>query len=117
MKNDLFQQIEDFYVNRGYRGDELRKVLEDDKEYKKLLIERKHKLINKLKVTSTENKKYVLSTDEDFEILALCKRIEKLNLGREDKILIQLIKAQLEIDWRRSLLIKLNQILKKYQKK
>lgn len=41
MKRRSLQQIEDFYINLGYRAAKLREVLEKDREYQKLLTERK----------------------------------------------------------------------------
>lgn len=67
------------------------------------------------KITQAEAKKYVLSTDGDFEILAKCKKLEKLNLTEEDKALVKLIKTQLEDDWRKPLVMSLNKLLEKYQ--
>lgn len=116
-KSLQFQEIEDFYINLGYRGNELRKVLAKDKWYQKLLKERKQKLTKQFKITPTEKKKYVLSTDADFEILDRCKQLEKLKLTKEDKFLVKLIKTQLEDDWRKPLLKTLNQLLKKYKQK
>ena len=37
MKNKSLQQIEDFYLNLGYKRGKLRKVLAKDEEYQKLL--------------------------------------------------------------------------------
>lgn len=117
MKKKSLQQIEDFYRNLGYKGVGLRKVLAKDNEYQKILKERKQKLSRRFKVTPTEKKKYVLSLDTDFEILAKCKQLEKLKLTKEDKRLVKLIKTQLEENWRKSLLRMLNQLLKKYKRK
>jgi hypothetical protein len=114
MKRKSLQQIEDFYINSGYRGNELCKVLAKDKEYQKLLKERKQKLTKRFGVTQTEKRKYVLSTNNDFEILAKCKQLEKLKLSKEDRLLVKVIKTQLEDDWRKSLERLLNQLLKKY---
>ena len=114
MKKKSLQKIEDFYVNLGYKGNNLRKVLAKDKEYQKLLKERKQKLTKQFKVTSVEKRNYVLSTNGDFNILAKCKQLEKLKLTKEDKLLVKLIKTQLEDDWRKHLLKKLNQLLEKY---
>ncbi len=111
------QEIEDFYVRLGYRGNKLREALSKDKEYQRLLKERKQKLTKQFKVTSREKKKYVLSTDADFEILGKCKQLEKLKLTKEDKFLVKLIKSQLEDDWRKSLIQTLNKLLKKYKQK
>src|SRR3989338_8664835 len=55
MKKSL-QRIEDFYVKQGYKGDELRKILSKDKEYQKILQERKQKLTQKISMTKTEKK-------------------------------------------------------------
>jgi len=115
MKKSSLQAIEDFYINLGYEGDKLRKILTKDKEYQELLKERKKKLTERFKIAKLEKRKYALSTDEDFEILTKCKQLERLKLAREDKYLINLIKAQLEYDWRKSLLKALNQVFKKYK--
>jgi len=117
MKNKSLQQIEDFYLNLGYKGGKLRKVLAKDEEYQKLLKDRKRKLTQRFKATSVEKKKYVLSTDSDFEILTKCKQLEKLELSKEDRILVKLIKSQLEYNRRKPLLNTLNRLLKKYKQR
>lgn len=114
MKKRSLQQIEDFYINLGYTKSKLRKVLAEDREYQKMLKEKKQKLSKKIRITRTEKKRYVLATDTDFEILAKCKHLERLNLSKEDRKLVKLIRAQLKQDWRKSLVITLNQLLKKY---
>lgn len=119
MRNKSLQQpqeIEDFYNNLGYRGDKLRKVLAGDRQYQRLLKERKEKLTKRFKVTPNEKKRYVLSMDDDFEILAKCRHLEKLKLTREDRVLVKLIKTQLGADWRKPLLKAVNLLLKKYPK-
>ncbi|MBI5073022.1 hypothetical protein HZA99_04345 [Candidatus Woesearchaeota archaeon] len=70
---------------------------------------------HKLKVSAHEKKKYVLSTDSDILILRMCKILEKEKLTENDKVLVNLIKAQLEEDWRKSLLTALKKLLKKYK--
>ena len=110
------QQIEDFYINKGYNLGKLRKVLEKDKEYQDLLEEKKRKLTKQFKVTSSEKKKYVLTTDADFDILNKCKQLEKLKLSKDDRIVINLIKTQLEDDWRTPLINYLNKLLKKHKR-
>lgn len=115
MKKESMQEVEDFYINLGYRGDKLREALSVDKKYQKLLKEKKQKLNNTIKVSSVDRKKYVLATDVDFDILDKCKKLEKLKLLKEDKDLVALIKAQLEEDWRKSLVKKINLIYKKYE--
>ena len=68
-------------------------------------------------LTKTEQRKYVMSTNEDYEILQKVKKLEKLKLTKEEKILVWLIKTQLEPKWRKYLLQTLNNLFKKYQKK
>lgn len=114
MQRQSLQRIEDFFLALGYEGEKLRRVLEKDKEYQKLLKERRHKLGKKARATSLEKKKYVLSTDEDFEILEKCKKLEKQKLAPQDKKIVKLIKSQLENEWRKPLVQSLNQLLKKY---
>ena len=92
MKKKSLQQIEDFYIDLGCKGDKLRRALEKDKEYQNLLKERKRKLTKQFNATQAEKKKYVLSTNTDFEILAKCKKLEKLKLTKEDRFLIKTIK-------------------------
>jgi len=115
MKKKSMQQIQDTYINMGYVGEDLRKVLERDKEYQKIFKEKRQKLSRKLKILRKEKKKYVLSTDADFEILAKCKQLEKKRLSREDRFFVKTIKTQLELNWRKPLLKTLNRLLKKYE--
>ena len=75
------------------------------------------KLKKSFSLTKTEQRKYVMSTNEDYEILQKVKKLEKLKLTKEEKILVWLIKTQLEPKWRKYLLQTLNKLLKKYQKK
>jgi len=110
------QPIEDFYIARGYRGSKLRQALAKDAEYQKLLVEKKQKLAKQLKVSSSEKKKYPLLIDADFEILSKCKQLEKLKLKREDKLLVKIIKSQLEHEWRTNLLDALNRLHNNYMK-
>ncbi len=117
MKNDSLQRIEDFYQNQGYEGNELRKILLKDKDYLGLLNEKKKKLTKKASLTKAEEKKYVLSTDEDYEILSKVKQLEKRDLNKEEKFLVKLIRTQLEHDWRKWLVKELDKILLKYGKK
>lgn len=58
--------------------------------------------------------KYILKTKLDLEILNLCNKISKLKLSKEDRDLILLVKTQLEKDWRKHLIIKLEKLIKKY---
>ncbi len=63
----------------------------------------------------TKIKKYLLQTKRDIEILDKCKQLEKQKLTKEDKALVKLIKTQLEKDWRKHLLDKLDKLLKRYR--
>ena len=60
--------------------------------------------------------KYVLKTKRDLEILDSCNKLLKNKLSKSDKNLVLLIKTQLETDWRKYLLMKLNKLLDKYKK-
>lgn len=115
MKISGLQRIEDRYIKLGYYGEKLRKALNNDKEYKKLLTKKRKSFTRKIRVTPDELKKYVLSTDKDIEILNKCKQLEKLNLSEEERISIKMIKSQLEYDWRKPLIEELNRLLNKYK--
>ena len=75
------------------------------------------KLKKRFPLTGTEKWKYVLSTNEDYEILKKVKQLKKLKLTKEEKNVVWLIKTQLERNWRKYLLQALNKFLKKYGKK
>ena len=60
--------------------------------------------------------KYILNTKRNIQILKLCKKLEKAKLSKNDKALVTLVKTQLEKDWRKHLLIKLNKLVHKYDK-
>jgi len=107
--------ITDKYINLGYKGFELRKVLEKDKEYQRLLEAKKQSITKKYKLTPAEKKKYFMPSDRDYEILEKCKQLKKLKLSKEDKYLIKLILAQLYDDWRKPLIQELNRLFKKYK--
>lgn len=113
--NKSLSQIEDDYIKRGYIGEKLRHALEEDKEYQELLNQRKKKLTKQFNVSEEEIKNYVLSTDEDYKILSLCKKLETQALTQEDKDLVALIKSQLEHEWRRPLMKKLKELPKRYK--
>lgn len=115
MKTNL-DGIAKFYIQLGYKGQRLRKALESDKEYKKLVDIRKQNLKKKFKISQKEEKRYVLSVDRDFEILNKCKMLEVLKLPKESKELVRLIKSQLEDDWREPLIKSLDKLLKKYKR-
>ncbi|EKE14954.1 MAG: hypothetical protein ACD_12C00223G0002 [uncultured bacterium] len=114
MPKPSLQRIADFYLERGYRGKRLRQALVKDKVYSRLFNERKKKLTRKIRISTAERKKYVLSLNQDFDILKNVKLLEKAKLNQADKELIKLIKTQLEDDWRGFLIKALNKLLKKY---
>ena len=60
--------------------------------------------------------KYVLKTKRDLEILDSCNKLLKNKLSKSDKDLVLLVKTQLETDWRKYLLIRLDKLLHKYKK-
>ena len=114
MKQKSLQDIQNEYEQRGFRGSSLRLALQKDKEYVQILTKRKKKLRNKLKIQKFEEKKYVLSTDLDYDILAKIKFLEKQKLTHEHKEIILLLRTQLEHDWRKPLQAYLQQMVKKY---
>ncbi|NTV24520.1 MAG: hypothetical protein HGA85_09250 [Nanoarchaeota archaeon] len=65
-------------------------------------------------ISEADKKKYLLPKQADYEILTLCKELEKKDLTKDERLLVKLIKTQLEKDWRRPLLKKLEQLKKKY---
>jgi len=116
MAKKSLQRIEDFYLDNGYKGDGLRKALLKDDEYQGLLKERKLKLARKFPLTKAEERKYVMATDADYEILSKVNRLEKSNLSKEEKELVRLIRTQLELDWRKWLIKELDRLLEKHGK-
>lgn len=109
------QKIEDYYASKGLKGSELRKALELDETYNKILSARKRALIKKFNITAEDKKKYVLSTDEDWEILGKIYQLEKKTLSAEDKKFITFIRTQLEREWRTQIVQVLNDLLSKYE--
>jgi len=117
MKRKSLQEIEDYYKNKSYGENKLKKVLSKDKEWVRLYKKRKQKLTKSFPLTKTEQRKYVMSTNKDYEILKKIKQLKKLKLTKKDKVLIDLIKTQLEYEWRKYLIQILNLLLKRYSKK
>ena len=95
----------------GYTGSKLKSKLEKDKNYVRLLKERK-KHLKKIGVSGREQGKFVLLTDKDVEILRRCNKLKK-TANKEDRVLIKLINSQLEEDWRRPLINQLKIIEKR----
>ncbi|HLC61020.1 MAG TPA: hypothetical protein VJJ52_06350 [Candidatus Nanoarchaeia archaeon] len=58
--------------------------------------------------------KYILKTKRDLEILNLCNKLLKIKLSKNDEDLVKLTRTQLEKDWRKYLIIKLEKLIKKY---
>lgn len=108
------QQIEDYYLTQGLKGDELRKALENDAEFQELLKERKAAVRNKFGITEEEEKEYLLPNEEDYEILSTVKSLESKNLSEHDREIVELIKTQLRAEWRKPLMERLKQLKQKY---
>ena len=109
------QKIEDYYIKKGLSGSKLRKALESDKEYQKVLSDRKTRLTKKFKIISGEKKEYVLSTNQDYEILGKVKQLEKQKLSVVDRRLIKFIRTQLRQDWRTPIIELLNDLSERYK--
>jgi hypothetical protein len=108
------QQIEDYYLTQGLTGKALRKAIENDSEYQQIWRERKKLIKDKLGVSNEDEKKYVLSRQEDYEILSKVRELESKSISDVDKEFVQLIRTQLEEEWRNPLVDKLNKLLEKY---
>ncbi|OGN04835.1 MAG: hypothetical protein A3B99_00485 [Candidatus Yanofskybacteria bacterium RIFCSPHIGHO2_02_FULL_44_12b] len=67
-----------------------------------------------MKVSLKDQKRYVLGEKRDYQISAKIYKLEKYKLSSEDKKTVNLIRTQLEKDWRKPLLKILNHLLKKY---
>lgn len=115
MKKNSLQEIEDYYKKQGYVGANLRKKVIKDKEYQKLLKNRQKRLTKRFPLTKTEKRKYAMPTNQDYEILKKVKQLGKLELTKQEEILVKLIKTQLEYDWRKYLILGLNRLLRKYK--
>ncbi|MBI3335805.1 MAG: Type 1 glutamine amidotransferase-like domain-containing protein [Candidatus Portnoybacteria bacterium] len=72
-------------------------------------------LVKKVKITTKDKKRYVLSTDEDWEILGKIYQLEKKKLSTEDKKFVTFIRTQLERDWRTPILQALENLLSRYE--
>ena len=114
-KNKSLQEIEDYYYRKGLRGDALRKATQKDREYMRILRERWSRLTKTFLVRSRDRERYILSTDQDYEILDRIYRLERKKLSERDKALVKLARTQLEHHWRTPILKFLNELLKKYQ--
>lgn len=116
MRRNSLQQIEDSYKRRGFSGAELRRALERDEEWRSIWQERRAKLNRKSKPTRRE-KTYVLSTDEDYEILRAIKDLEAMALTKDEKEIVRLLRTQLKHDWRSPLLHFLQALRRRAEKR
>lgn len=108
------QKIEDYYFGKGLRGDALREAMEADEAYQNILSARRKALTKKFGVTEEDAKKYVLSTDEDWEILGKIYQLEEKPLSAEDKKFVAFLRTQLEHEWRVPIVQALDNLLKRY---
>lgn len=108
------QKIEDYYLSKGLKDEDLRKALDNDSEYQALLKERKSVIRNKYGITENEEKEFILPNEEDYEILSGIKALENKQLSKEDEGIIKLIKSQLQEDWRTPIRTKVLELTKKY---
>lgn len=108
------QSIQDAYERQGLRGEELRAALASDAAYQHLLRERRAQLTKQFAITEEEAERYVLSKDEDWEILGRIKELESRPLAPEDARILRCFRAQLELDWRTPLLAELRHMMEKY---
>lgn len=108
------QALQDQYEQQGLRGEELRRILTQDAEYQRLLTEKHAKIARQSAVTPEEQQRYVFATDRDYEILAKCRALEAKRLSEADAHIVQLIRTQLETDWRTPLLAELDRLLERY---
>lgn len=108
------QALQDQYEQQGLRGEELRHALERDTEYQRVLAEKQAQFTVRVAVTPEEQQRYVFATDRDYEILAKCRALEVKQLSEADARIVQLIRTQLETDWRTPLLAELDRLLERY---
>ena len=113
-KKKSLQAIEDYYYQKGLRSGKLRKATEEDREYMRILRQRWLKLTKKFRVRPIDKKRYVLSTDQDYEILDKIYQLEQERLSDTDKALVRLVRTQLEHHWRTPIRKLLDTLLRKY---
>jgi len=116
MDKPSLQKIEEYYHRHGLSGARLRKAVENDQEYMEILEKRRLCLTKKFPIKSQDKKKYNLATDEDYLIIGKIYSLENKKLSEKDKVLIKLIRTQLEHHWRTPIIRFLDQLLKKYSK-
>lgn len=64
-------------------------------------------------IISENGREYLIDEPRDKEILEKVKQLEQKKLNKSDKELVALIKTQIEDDWRKYLIEKLNLLLGK----
>lgn len=112
MTKRSMQDIEDEYYKKGLRGKKLKNILKKDKEFQQIFKERLKKRTKNIKFLQGEKEKYYLSIDKDIEILSKIHQIEKWNnLSGEEKMIVTLIRTQLQTDWRDPLVVILDEFL------
>lgn len=68
-----------------------------------------------LKIKPEDKEKYIMADEKDYEILAKIYELEEKGLSDEDKESVNLIRTQLERDWRDYLIEILDKLLEKYK--
>ncbi len=69
-----------------------------------------------IKINKKDKKRYVLAEERDYIILGKIYQLEKCKLSLAEKKIINLVRTQLERDWRKSLIEFLDGMAKKYKK-
>jgi len=69
-----------------------------------------------IKINKKDKKRYVLAEVRDYIILGKIYQLEKCKLSLAEKKIINLVRTQLERDWRKSLIEFLDGMAKKYKK-
>jgi len=69
-----------------------------------------------IKINKKDKKRYVLAEERDYIILGKIYQLEKCKLSLAEKKIINLVRTQLERDWRKPLIEFLDGMAKKYKK-
>jgi hypothetical protein len=67
------------------------------------------------RVRPEDKKRYVLKEKRDYEILEKIYVLEEQPLSPQDREVVQLIRTQLEDEWREPLIKYLNELAEKYK--
>ena len=76
--DDSISEIQHTLIAQGLRGEKLRQAIESNKEYRRIMKRRVSRLATKSKSMS---KKFVMSVDDDYEIMDLIRWLEKKKLS------------------------------------